>query len=64
MSLPSFCPPRSLYRHLMKIEQVVGVWSGVGDGPEGSMYIVGWRDDCVEAVQMVCHTIQLEPLPR
>ena len=55
---------RSLYRHLVHMEQAVGCWRSVGDGPEGTLLHVGWRRDHLEAVHLVCNTAQLDPLPR
>ena len=55
---------RSLYRHLVRMEQAVGCWRSVGDGPEGTLLYVGWRRDHLEAVHLVCNIAQLNPLPR
>ena len=55
---------RSLYRHLVRMEQAVGSWRSVGDGPEGTLLHVGWRRDHLDAVHLVCNTAQLDPRPR
>ncbi|GAX78465.1 hypothetical protein CEUSTIGMA_g5904.t1 [Chlamydomonas eustigma] len=57
-------PMRALYRLLKSLESVAGVWRGVGAGPEGALYHIGWREDHLEAVQLVCSTPKLNPLPR
>ncbi|KAG1672448.1 hypothetical protein FOA52_013234 [Chlamydomonas sp. UWO 241] len=56
---------KSLYRELVRLEQMVGTWRGVGSGAaSGTLFHVGWAAGHLECVELVCGTAQLHPLPR